>query len=195
MGLITPAPMPPERTRLTLEEFHALRDTRPKEEKWELIDGVPVMMPPPSLVHQRISNNLQAMLNSRLARAKPEWRADMEVGLLDPKDETYNPEPDVTVIDSDIELGQIYAERFYFVAEILSEDKPKVLAAKLRFYQSHVSCFGVIFVRQDCIEAELHVRSEGWSATLLTRRDQRIVIPVIGDIGKLEDAYRFTPLA
>ena len=41
--------------QLTMEQFHAFRDERPKEEKWELIDGVPMMMPPPTLVHQRIA--------------------------------------------------------------------------------------------------------------------------------------------
>jgi len=45
--------------QLTMEQFHAFRDERPKEEKWELIDGVPMMMPPPTLMHQRISRNLE----------------------------------------------------------------------------------------------------------------------------------------
>ena len=52
--------------QLTMEQFHAFRDERPKEEKWELIDGVPIMMPPPTLVHQRIADNLNQLLNARL---------------------------------------------------------------------------------------------------------------------------------
>ena len=60
--------------QLTMEQFHAFRDSRPEEEKWELIDGVPMMMPPPTLVHQRIAANLDRLLNAHFERLKPEWR-------------------------------------------------------------------------------------------------------------------------
>lgn len=191
--------------QFTLEMFHAFRDERPKEEKWELIDGVPMMMPPPSLIHQRISRNLGTMINERLRVARPEWTADHEIGVLQPDDEKYNPEPDVTVIDTAIEIGQIYAERFYFVAEVLSNsdrpeqragaDKPIVVAAKLAYYQRHAHCRGVIIVRQDRIEADLHVRDgEAWACRELRDPSSRIDIPDIGDIGQLSDLYRLTPL-
>ena len=52
---------------------------------------------------------------------------------------TRSTTPDVTVIDTEIGLDQVYAERFYFVTEVLSEgnrpelragsDKPQVIAA------------------------------------------------------------------
>ena len=66
--------------RITMAQFHAFRDERPKEEKWELIDGVPIMMSPPTLVHQRISRDLEGLLNQRLREVKPEWQADREIG-------------------------------------------------------------------------------------------------------------------
>jgi Uma2 family endonuclease len=183
------------RPQLTLEQFHAFRDERPKEEKWELIGGVPMVMPPPTLMHQRISGNLEAMLNDGLSRVNPEWRADREIGLLLPDDDKYNPEPDVTVIDADIAIGQIYAERFYFVAEVLSgSDKPAVLNAKLAYYKEHPPCRGVLFVRQDRIEAELFVRDAAWVSQRMLDPAGRIVIPAIGDIGPLAGLYRHTPL-
>ena len=192
--------------QFTLEMFHAFRDERPKEEKWELIDGAPMMMPPPSLIHQRISRNLETMLNERLRQARPEWMADREIGVLLPDDEKYNPEPDVTVIDTAIEIGQIYAERFYFVAEVLSDsnrpeqragaDKPIVLAAKLAYYQRHEHCRGVLIVEQTHFSADLHAGvSTGWVKRELRDPAARIVIPDIGDIGPLGDLYRHTPLA
>ena len=51
------------RIKVSLDTFHAFRDDRPKEEKWELIDGTPTMMPPPTVMHQRIARNLETMLN------------------------------------------------------------------------------------------------------------------------------------
>ena len=142
-----------------MEQFHAFRDERPKEEKWELIDGVPMMMPPPTLMHQRIARNLETLLNTHLQGAKPEWQADREVGVWLKGDEKYNPEPDVTVIDTAFALGQIYVERFYFVAEILSEsDRREVLEAKLAYYQQHEHNRCVLFVRQDRVGADQHDR-------------------------------------
>lgn len=192
-------------TRMTLEAFHAFYGARPAREKWELIDGVAMMMPPPSLVHQRISKNIDTLLTTRLVLVRPDWMADREIGVLVADDDRYNPEPDVTVIDTEIEIGQFYAERFYFVAEVLSDsnrpeqsadaDKPIVLAKKLGYYQRHEHCRGVLIVRQDMIEADLHVRtSTGWICHELRTHDARIVIPDIGDIGPLADLYRHTPL-
>ena len=190
--------------QLTMEQFHAFRDERPKEEKWELIDGVPMMMPPPTLIHQRIASNIETLLNLALERGRPDWRADGEIGIRLPDDERYNPEPDVTVIDTAIEIDQIYAERFYFVVEVLSKsnrpeqyagsDKPMVLAAKIDFYKLHEPCRGVLIVRQDRVEAQVYSRANGWTATELAAPTDRIVIPDIGDIGQLRALYRHTPL-
>lgn len=190
----------------SLETFHAFYEERPKSEKWELIDGVPMMMPPPTLIHQRISGNLEVMINRRLAEVRPQWRADREIGLLLPKDDRFNPEPDVTVIDTEIAIHQIYAERFYFVAEVLSpsnrpemrtgSDRPVVLAAKLEYYRGHEHCRAVLIVEQERVEACLHLRGgDTWSERLLTDPSVRIVIPDIGDIGALGELYRHTPLA
>ena len=189
--------------QLTLVQFHAFRDERPKEEKWELIDGVPMMMPPPSLVHQRICKNLDRLIDAALSVAGLPWRADREIGVLLPDDEKYNPEPDVTVIDMDIDRDQLYAERFYFVAEVLSRsdrperragsDKPHVLAAKLAYYRLHEHCRGALIVHQDRAEAQLHVRP-GWDESTLVQSADRLVLPDIGDIGPLGALYRDTPL-
>lgn len=181
--------------RLDMETFHGFRDDRPKEEKWELIDGRPVMMPPPSLTHQRICRNLETLINSRLVVARPEWSADREVGLLIPQDAKFNPEPDVTVIDTEYSTGQIYAETFYFVAEVLSgSDKPWVLKSKLAYYQRHEPCQSVLFVRQDQIAADFYARDNGWAKAEL-KPNSRLDLPGIGDIGPLSDLYRFTPLS
>jgi Uma2 family endonuclease len=183
------------RPQLTMEQFHAFRDERPKEEKWELIDGVPMMMPPPTVVHIRIARNLETLLNARLETEKPEWQADREVGVLLEGDEKYNPEPDVTVIDTSVALGQIYVERFYFVAEVLSEsDKKAVLEAKLRYCQDHDHNRCVLFVHQDNVYADQYDR-EGtiWRPRQLKAAQEPLTFPDIGTVGRLGDLYKFTP--
>jgi Uma2 family endonuclease len=182
--------------QLTMEQFHAFRDERPKDEKWELIDGVPMMMPPPTVVHIRIARNLETLLNARLAAVKPDWQADREVGVLLEGDEKYNPEPDVTVIDTRIALGQVYVARFYFVAEVLSDsDKKAVLEAKLRYYQDHEHNRCVLFVHQDRVHADQFDR-EGpiWRPRQLLAAQVPLTFPDIGTVGRLGDLYKFTPL-
>lgn len=179
-----------------MRQFHAFRDSRPEEEKWELIDGVPMMMPPPTLIHQRIARNLETLLNAHLQAKKPEWQADREVGVWLKGDEKYNPEPDVTVIDTAIAVGQIYVRRFYFVAEVLSEsDKKDVLAAKLGYYEGHEHNHCVLFVRQDRVDADQHDRKSGsWRHRRLDDAQAPLTFPEIGTIGRLGELYKFTPL-
>jgi Uma2 family endonuclease len=183
--------------QLTMEQFHAFRDDRPKEEKWELIDGVPMMMPPPTLVHQRIAGNLDRLLNMRLEKDRPEWRSDREVGVWLKGDEKFNPEPDVTVIDAVVAVGQIYVTRFYLVAEVLSDsDKRAVLQAKLAYYQQHRHNRCVLLVRQDRVGAEQYDRQRDgtWKRRILAKAEARLAFPDIGSIGRLGDLYKYTPL-
>jgi Uma2 family endonuclease len=182
--------------QLTMEEFHAFRDERPKEEKWELIDGVPIMTPPPTLVHQQIADNLNQLLNARLREVKPEWRAVREAGVWLRGDEKYNPEPDDTIIDARRPIAQIYAERFYLTAEVLSaSDKKAVVSVKLRYYQEHEHNRCVLFVRQDRLGVEQHTREGGkWKRRRLNSATALLSIPEVGTIGRLGDLYEATPL-
>jgi Uma2 family endonuclease len=50
---------------MTVEEFYAFTDTRPDEEKWELIEGEPILNAAPSRLHQRIVKNLILVLGNR----------------------------------------------------------------------------------------------------------------------------------
>ena len=50
---------------MTVEEFYAFTDTRPDDEKWELIDGEPILNASPSPVHQWIVGNLIVALGDR----------------------------------------------------------------------------------------------------------------------------------
>ncbi|NJO56229.1 MAG: Uma2 family endonuclease [Rhodospirillales bacterium] len=182
--------------RLSMPVFHGFRDDRPKEEKWELIDGRPVMMAPPTLVHQRICKNITRLLDDKLVETRPEWEADGEIGLLLRADQKYNPEPDVTVIDADIALGERYVDRFYSVTEVLSpNDEEWVLDAKIGYYTAHEHCTSVMFVEQTAIGCRLWRRIGGvWQDAHLTDPAARLDLPEIGDIGALAACYRRTPL-
>ncbi len=102
----------------TIERFRAFLDTRPDEERWELVDGVAVMMTPPTVIHQRIASNLDRLLNDALLRHDRSRMAIQRPGLdLLPEVENYQPEPDVAVIDARARRGERYVRRFYLAAE------------------------------------------------------------------------------
>jgi Uma2 family endonuclease len=48
----------------THEDYLAWVDTRPDEERYEVVEGVPVMSPGPSLAHQRCIGELHVLLRS-----------------------------------------------------------------------------------------------------------------------------------
>ena len=70
-----------KRPGLSVEAFRAFYDGRPDEERWELIDGVPMMMAPPTFVHQRIASNLERLFNDALELHRPTWAAYQRGGL------------------------------------------------------------------------------------------------------------------
>jgi Uma2 family endonuclease len=181
--------------RMTFADFAAFYGARPPGERWELIDGEAIKMAPPKTMHQRISGNLRDLLQARLPLVRPSWYADQEIGVRDRSIDPYAPQPDVTVGDLNISMDQVWAERFYFVVEVLSDDRRDVLDKKRAYYQAHDDCRGFMFVRQDRIEAELATRRHGaWTFVTLTTATAVIDIPDIGIVGQLGQAYRATPL-
>src|SRR5580704_4020503 len=65
--------------KMTVEEFLAFAATRPDEEKWELIEGEPIMNAAPAYLHQRIVRNLIIALGSR--ETKGNWAVIPGIGV------------------------------------------------------------------------------------------------------------------
>jgi hypothetical protein len=61
----------------------------------------------------------------------------------------YDPEPDVAVIREDENPDPRYADRFYLVAEVLSESDKGIIESKRDIYRAHPSCACILLVRQD----------------------------------------------
>ena len=49
----------------TADQFLDFYMTRPDGERWQLVDGLAMMMVPPTSVHQRIGKNLLQLARSR----------------------------------------------------------------------------------------------------------------------------------
>src|SRR6478672_5173393 len=104
---------------LSIETFRTWLESRPDNEHWELIAGVPMMMAPATKAHQRIVANLDRMLGDALEKHRPEWTSYQRVGLnLASVTPDYDPEPDVVVVDANPPgPDDRYSDRFYLAAE------------------------------------------------------------------------------
>jgi Uma2 family endonuclease len=124
--------------KFTVEEYLAFIASRPEEERWQLIDGVAMMMPPPTLSHQVIAMNLAFELNAHFRQQKRNLIAAQEVGLMVPDVASFRPVADVAVLQTPVDFDALYADRFFLVAEILSDSNTdKDIAAKSRRYIQH----------------------------------------------------------
>jgi Uma2 family endonuclease len=191
---------------MNVPEFLSFLRSRPDEERWELIGGVPMMVAPPTIRHQRIASNLERLLNDALRRRRPTWRADREIGLVLEAFGYYRPEPEIAVVDTDLDEEETYAKRFYLVAEVISsrDETPydnsdkSLIDIKLGFYKAHEHNRCIIVIRQDRIEVGLHVRRQDgtWpdEPVVLTSADDVIAIDEIGQVGAVGDLYRGTSL-
>src|SRR5262245_35811296 len=122
---------------LTAGEFLKFLKFRPYEERWQLVEGMAILMKPHTLVHQVIALNLCDILTTAFERKGLDMLAVSDGGVHMRSMPDFLPRPDVVVVPGIAEYRS-YAERFLLVAEVLSPSNAKsLIARKLRFYKSH----------------------------------------------------------
>jgi Uma2 family endonuclease len=184
---------------MSIESFRAFYATRPDKEQWQLIDGVAIMMVPPTIAHQCIATNLQQLLNRALEQHAPMLTAFQRLGVnVAPSVEDYDPEPDVAVIDikASEHPERRYVDRFYLAAEIVSASDRARIEKKREVYKLHVACNYILVAQQDRWEVRIDRRiNERWTEQILTGPDDVLAIDEFGFRCKLSDLYRGTALA
>jgi Uma2 family endonuclease len=179
---------------LSVASFRAWLASRPDEEHWELIEGVPMMMTPPNRRHQRIASNFETLLNAALKRHNPVFAAYHDIGVNIVSAVPYDPEPDVAVIREDENPDPRYAERFYLVGEVLSESDNDIIEGKRDIYRAHPPCTCILLVRQDRSEIVVDRRTgDGWRSEVLHDADE-LTLPEFGLTCLVKDVYNDTPL-
>jgi Uma2 family endonuclease len=180
---------------LSVASFRGWLRSRPDEEHWELIEGIPMMKAPPNRRHQRIASNLEDLLNAALKRHNPALAAYQNIGVNIVSAEPYDPEPDVAVIREDENPDPRYAERFYLVAEVLSDSDKDVIDGKRDIYRSQPSCSCILLIRQDRVEITVDRRTQdGWRTQALRDPRDALSVPELGLNCRVWDVYQDTPL-
>jgi Uma2 family endonuclease len=183
----------PPSARLSAEEFLDMTRDRPETERWQLIDGEPLlMMNPPSGRHQRIAANLERLLNNALAEYHPEWDAIRELGLMVEERPDFRPVADLVVLPFDLGDQQYFSE-FYLVAEVLSPSNTReMISRKRQLYAESPFCLHVLILRQDEMCCEVWSRSRDWQGQVYRSEGDRIELPEFGFACALSALYRGT---
>ena len=180
---------------LSIAAFRDWLESRPDEEHWELIAGVPTMMAPTTKVHQRIVRNLDILLNNALEVHRPTLFAYQRVGLnLASVAPDYDPEPDVVVVDAGNDHER-YSDRFYLAAEVVSRSDRKTVESKREIYKRHPDCRCVLVIQQSRIGVDIALMTDGaWVDRRLTEPGDELVLDEFGLRCTLADIFRGTSL-
>lgn len=188
------APAPVQPGTMDVDEFMAFLETRPDNERWDLIEGVAVMMAPPSYAHQRIASNLCSVLNNAFTIRSLDLFAYQRAGVRNPGLRNFQPEPDVVVV-AGIAGYDLYSESFQLAGEVLSPTNTRTeIGLKLRRYCEAPDNLYAIVIEPREFLVEIYARRENWEATALKKADDRIEMPEFGLRCRVADLYRGTPL-
>jgi Uma2 family endonuclease len=180
---------------MTVEEFYSFTDTRPDEEKWELIDGEPVLNASPSPIHQWIVGNLIVALRNR-ARALGDVSWAVLPGLGVRVSDVNRPEPDVLIIpragDSLDPLGRDRSD-VMVAFEILSPStEDRDLRWKRTAYTSLPILTHYVIIAQDRIEVVVFARSADFAERRILSLAESLDLPGLGISLPLAEIYHDT---
>jgi Uma2 family endonuclease len=192
--MIVSAPARPVSGTMDVNEFMAFRETRPDNERWDLIDGVPVRKAPGSFAHRRIASNLCTVLNNAFAARRLDLFAYQRAAVRNPGLRNFQPEPDVVVVPG-IAGYDLYSETFRLAAEIVSPTNTRQeIDLKLRRYREAPDNLYAVVIEPREILVEIHAKRRGWDPARLTTPDDAIEMPEFGLRCAVGDLYRGTPL-
>ncbi|MCJ2135666.1 Uma2 family endonuclease [Methylobacterium sp. J-026] len=174
--------------RMDVSAFRLWVETRPEHERWELLDGDPVLMAPPREQHQRIVMNLAGRLDSL---AEPRGcRALPGLAILSAAMDDFAPIPDV-VVRCGPPLPDGYASDPLLVAEVLSPSTMSLdRGCKIDFYRTVPGLAVLLIVYSDEARVELWRRDAAdWSVTALGL-DGTVTLPELDGAVPVRDIYR-----
>jgi len=180
--------------QLTIEEFLAFTETRPDEERWELIEGVAVLNPSPVDHHQVVVLNIGTYLMAHKQRTGVTWLPMLGVGTRVPISPRSLPQPDVFVKEG-AAIGSPVTDDALVLFEVLSRSNTRADQAwRRKVYASVPNCQHYVTVSLKAVEVHVCNRSDGWKRSAHTNLADALALPALGVSMPLADIYRWTPL-
>lgn len=179
--------------QMTIEEFLAFTDGRPDGEKWELIEGMPIMSPSPTDVHQLIVGNIIIVLGGIALQRNASWLVMPGTGTRVPISERSLPQPDVFVKEM-LPSGSPVSDEALVIFEVLSRsNRAADRAWRRRVYASVPNCRHYVTVSTKSAEVVAHDKDTGWTERSVAGLGQSIELPALDLALPLATIYRSTP--
>jgi Uma2 family endonuclease len=180
---------------MTVEEFYAFTDGRPDEEKWELIEGEPILNASPLGVHQLIVGNIVFALRLRRRELDAAWTVIPGIGAL--ISNTSRPEPDVMVLPS-AAIWNAPGRRDTTEASVLFEViSPSTADRDLRWKRSAYTSLSAlthyVVVAPDAVEVVVFARDRRFMEQRLISLSDTVELTSLGVTLALSDIYQDVP--
>jgi Uma2 family endonuclease len=180
--------------RMTIDEFHDFVSGRPDDEKWELIDGEPILNATPVRFHQLLVLNIAAALEEAARARNASWTAIPGTSVIAPDDPFNAPEPDVLVAPA-ANWTEWKATDAICVFEVISPDsRSRDLRRKPEIYARSPTLTDYVVVSQKKVEAIHFAKSNGWQPVVVDRLERSLRLEGIGLDLPLAKIYRRSPL-
>jgi Uma2 family endonuclease len=181
---------------MTVKEFYAFTDTRPDNEKWELIDGEPILNASPSNLHQTILWNLAFLLGTIQRRQPQTWESSPGIGVR--ISETSLPEPDVFIVPAGSARRNPFGRETNQVIATLEILSPSTADRDLRWkrtaYTNLPSLTHYIVIAQDAVDVVVFARDAGFAERRLRSLGDSLELPSLGSSLQLSEIYCDTGL-
>lgn len=182
---------------MTAEDFFAFTEMRPDEEKWELIEGEPVMNASASRLHQRILANVLRVLSRLEQDQKPSGRHSWEVlpGIGVRVSPNNVPVPDILIRPFD-DLKGVECADMIVAFEVLSPSTAdRDLRWKREAYAKLASLQHYVVIAQDAVEVAAYDRAAGFAERRFYGLAERLDLTALGLSLPLAEIYLDTGLA
>ena len=181
---------------MTVEEYFAFTDTRPDNEKWELIDGEPILNASRSWTHQTILLNLAFLVGTIQRQQLQSWEA--MPGIAVRVSETSLPEPDMFVVPAGAARRDPFGRetgKVIVAFEILSSSTAdRDLRWKRTAYTSLPSLTHYVVIARDAVDVVVFARDAGFAERHLRSLADSLELPALGISLLLAKIYRDTGL-
>jgi Uma2 family endonuclease len=182
-----------EQDQMTIEESLEFTATRPDDERWELIEGVPVLNAMPSDFDQLIATNILYELRVIGKETGAAWRPLIGVATRVPVSPRSLPQPDV-MVKAQPGSGDHTSKEALVLFEVLSpSNTPSDQAWRRKVYASIPNLEHYVVVAQRKVSITRHDRATGWLPVRLEDIDDTLDLPALGGSIPLGALYRGTP--
>jgi Uma2 family endonuclease len=172
---------------MTVDAFLAFTDTRPDGERWELIDGEPILNPSPAWDHQRLLRNL-LMVFGQVEDQGAAWEVLLGIGVR--LSNTRLPVPDLLIRPAHAIEGSV-CDDIIVAFEVLSpSSRSRDLKWKRDAYAQLPSLQHYVVLATQAIDVRCFDRDAEWAERRLVSAADYLTLTAIDATVQVSALYR-----